>query len=242
MKLPIPPRQFDEHNPEMVDLPNADPALLRDELRSIRIINRRHGGLTALHNALMPMVMTTDPARTLEILDLATGSGDQPIALVRLLRQRGRRAVITAIDKNERVIAVARELAASVPDIRFERGNILELTYPDGSFDFVVCSLALHHFSRKDAARILQQMDRLCRIGFVVNDLSRSYVAAAGAWLYTRLTTRNIMTRNDAVASVLASFTKSEFTSLAQEAGIGQLRTYTTPMFRIVAVKQRMVR
>lgn len=232
-------RRFDEHAPEMVDRPDPDPVLLEGEMKNLRIINRRLGGLSAVRRAVLPLAMRADPARPLQILDLATGSGDQPVALAQTLRRLRRPAVITAVDRNDRVLATAREFAAGFEEIRFERVDILAPPYPDGSFDIVVCSLALHHFSWTNAVRILRHMDRLSTIGFVLCDLSRSALAVAGAWLYTRLTTRNIMTHTDAIASVLASFTKEELTSLAADAGISPMCITTAPAFRLVAVRQK---
>lgn len=223
----------------MVDLPGADPELLADELRAIAAINRRFGGVSALQNTILPILLQTDPAHVLEILDLATGSGDQPIELARTLRRLGRQVVITGVDNNEAVLQIARASADGLDNVRFEHGNILALPYPDRRFDCVTCSLALHHFSWEDAMTVLQEMDRLGRLGFVVNDLARSYIAAFGAWVYTRITTRNIMTRYDAVASCLAAFTKEEMFALAEGAGVGKLEVYTAPMFRLVAVKKK---
>jgi ubiquinone/menaquinone biosynthesis C-methylase UbiE len=238
MRFPVPARRFDESRPEMVDMPDADPLLLADEMCSIAAINRRFGGVSALQKALLPMILKTDSSCAVEILDLATGSGDQPCELVRSLRRLGRRAIITAVDRNEHVLHMARQHAGNDPDIHFEHGDVRALDYPDRRFDFVMCSLALHHFSRPDAAKVLGEMDRLSRRGFVVNDLSRGFPAAFSAWLYTRLTTTNIMTRYDAVASCFAAFTADELFSLAQEAGISGLQVYSTPMFRLVATKE----
>lgn len=223
----------------MVDLPNPDPALLEDELRAIAAINRRFGGVSALQNALLPIILQADQTHVLEILDLATGSGDQPIELARTLRRLGRQAIITAVDNNDAVLEIARASVDGFDNVCFERGNILALPYPDRRFDCVTCSLSLHHFSWDDAMTVLGEMDRLSRLGFVVNDLARSYLAAISAWMYTRVTTRNVMTRYDAVASCLAAFTKEEILALAEEAGVGRLDVYTTPLFRLVAVKKK---
>jgi ubiquinone/menaquinone biosynthesis C-methylase UbiE len=233
------PRRFDEKIPEMVDLPDANPDLLEGELRNLRIINRRLGGLSAVRSALLLLALKADPSRTLHILDLATGSGDQPVALAHALTRLRRRAVFTAIDRNERMLETARRISGNSAKIRFEKGDILSPAYPDRSFDIVLCSLAIHHFSWNDATRILRQMDRLCRIGFVLCDLSRSRLAVLGAWAYTHLTTTNIMTRKDAVASVLAAFTKEELAALATDAGVGPLQIYTAPAFRLIALKEK---
>jgi SAM-dependent methyltransferase len=231
------PRRFDERCPEMVDLPNADPTLLEGELRNLRIINRWLGGLSALRGALLPLALKGTPGRTLEILDLATGSGDQPVALACSFRRLRRSVVFTAMDRNQRVLDIARRISADFGEIRFVKGDILTPGYPDRSFDFVLCSLAIHHFSWTNAALILQHMNRLSRIGFILCDLSRSRLALFCAWVYTRLTTRNIMTRADATASVHAAFTKEELASLGADAGVGPLQIYSAPMFRLIAVK-----
>jgi ubiquinone/menaquinone biosynthesis C-methylase UbiE len=126
-----------------------------------------------------------------------------------------------------------------VDEIRFEHADIRGLRYPDRSFDIVLCSLAIHHFSWAGAVRLLQEMDRLCRIGFILNDLSRNYLALAGAWVYTRFTTTNIMTRSDAIASLLAAFTKDEFGRMANEACVGPLELFRAPVFRLIAVKRK---
>lgn len=238
-RLWVPPRRFDERTPEMVDLPDADPVLLRGELRNLRIINRYFGGLAAVRRALMPMVMSAAPGPALHVLDLATGSGDQAVAMARTFRRLGKRADIVAVDISDAVLADARDHAAGFDEIRFERGDVRALTYPERSFDIVLCSLALHHFSRTAAVRILQDMNRLCRVGFIVNDLSRSYLALACAWLYTRTTTTNVMTRTDAIASVLAAFTRDELARMTDDSGVGPLEISQAHFFRLIAVKRK---
>ncbi len=222
-----------------MDLPDADRTILEDDLRNLRVINRYFGGLPALQNAVVPMVMKRVNGDVTTILDLATGSGDQPVALARTFRRLGKPVRITAVDRNNVMLNVAQQQAAGTSEIVFERGDILNLKYEPASFDIVTCSLAIHHFSRDNAIHILREMNRISRLGFVVNDLSRSFAGAATAWLYTRLTTRNPMTRYDSVASVLRAFRKDELREMAAAAGVTPLRIYTTPLFRLLAVKEK---
>jgi ubiquinone/menaquinone biosynthesis C-methylase UbiE len=235
----IPPRRFDAKKPEMVDMPDADPVLLQGELRNLRIINRRFGGIRSVQQALIPMAAGSDPERTFTILDCATGSADQAVEIVRMLRRLGISVAVTAVDNNDTVLDNAREYASGYSEIRFENLDIRELRYPDRSFDVVLCSLALHHFSRTDAVRCIQEIDRISRIGFILHDLSRSYIAAACAWIYTRVTTTNIMTKTDAIMSVMAAFTKAELAEMIHDAGSGPVEISSAPFFRMMGIRRK---
>jgi ubiquinone/menaquinone biosynthesis C-methylase UbiE len=232
-------RHFSETNLEMMDQPDADPEMLMDDLRNLRIINRYFGGLSALQNALVPIAMKTKAGEVATILDLATGSGDQPVSLAKAFRRLGKRVQITAVDRNEIMLEAARQYASGYHEIQFERRDILDLPYASESFDVVSCSLAIHHLSRSNGVKLLREMNRICRLGFVVNDLSRSYIGAATAWVYTRLTTTNPMTRYDSVASVLRAFRKDELAEMAGEAGVQPVRIFTASLFRLVMVKEK---
>ncbi len=222
-----------------MDQPNADPKVVADDLRNLRIINRYFGGLSTLQNAVVPIAMKTKPGEIVTFLDLATGSGDQPVSLAKAFRRLEKRVQITAVDKNEIMLRAARRYALGFHEIQFERRDIRDLPYASESYDIVLCSLAIHHFSRGDGVKLLREMNRICRLGFVVNDLSRSYIGAATAWVYTRLTTTNRMTQYDSVASVLRAFRKDELAAMAGEAGVLPMRIFTAPLFRLVAVKEK---
>ncbi len=122
-------RQFKENKLEMMDQPDADPEMLVDDLHNLRIINRYFGGLSALRNAVVPIAMKTNPKEVATILDLATGSGDQPVSLAKAFRRLGKRVQITAVDKNEIMLNAARQHASGFHEIQFERADILNLPY-----------------------------------------------------------------------------------------------------------------
>ena len=87
-------------------------------------------------------------------LDVATGTGDLAVAL------RARGAEVVGLDFSERMLEVARGKA---PQIRFERGNALELPYEDGSFDAVTVGFGARNFA--DLDRGLREMARVARPG-----------------------------------------------------------------------------
>lgn len=236
MGILIPARQFNPDIPELMDLPNPDPGILRQDHGNLRTINRYFGGLRAVRKHAIALISKIDRNQTVQILDLATGSADHPIALVRKAHKLGRNIHVTAVERNPLTLSIAREQTAHYPEITVRHGNILMLDYPPKSYDIVICSLAIHHFSRADVVKILSTMVRFSRVGLIVNDLYRSWPAAWTAWIYTHLTTRNPMTLNDSYVSVLRAFTPTELCEMAEESGVPDSKIYFHPMFRLVLV------
>ena len=236
MNLFVPTRRYDERILEMMDEPNADAMLLRDELKNLRRINRYFGGLSAIRESVFSLVQEVPETRPVHILDLGTGSADLPIHLMECAARAHREFHITAVENNPVVLQVAREGARRFPGITVEQGNILSLDYPPQSFDIVLCSLTLHHFSDQQIIHIIASMNILSRVGIIINDLNRSWLAAWSARLYSILTTTNPMTIYDGYLSVLRGFTPAELKTLAQAAGVQKFELRTRPFFRILLV------
>lgn len=235
MSFLTPARRYDIDVPEMIDDPDADETLLRDELKSIRTINKFFGGYAAIRRGL-GLLLVDSKRDDLTVLDLGTGSADLPVYLVKLSRRLNRTIHVTAVDNHPRVLKVARERTKRYPEISIQAGNLLSLKYPPRAFDIVTCSLTLHHFSRDNAIRILRSMSLLSRIGYVVNDLSRSRRAAWTTRCYTLLTTRNRMTLTDSYLSVLRGFTPHEVREMAGAAGLQRVEIHAQPFFRFLLV------
>ncbi len=232
-RLPVPAHR-DE--PELLDaLDDVPPPLLAHNLRDIRRVNRYLGG-TAVVFAHLPALLADVPHATpITVLDVATGSGDIPRALVRWGRRHGRDLRVVATDVAGDVLAVARRETADEPRIVVEAADARELPYRDAAFDVVICSLALHHLSRGDAVRSLREMGRVARRGVIVNDLTRSWGGYVGAYLLGLLTTTNRLTRHDAPLSVLRAWTPAELRDMATEAGL-EVITITGHLWNRVAL------
>ena len=97
-------------------------------------------------------------------LDVATGTGDLAFELASRVGSGGE---VVGVDFSERMLELARvkagERALGGASVRFETGNALALTYPDGEFDAATVGFGARNFS--DLDRGLSEMARVVRPG-----------------------------------------------------------------------------
>jgi SAM-dependent methyltransferase len=178
--------------------------------------------------------------RPAEILDLATGGGDIPRALLTWASRQRRPLQLTVTDRSPEILAEARRTLGGLPGVTFTVCDARAVPMPDRSFDIVLCSLALHHFAPGEAVQVLREMNRLSRIGFILNDIRRSLAGYVAAWGASRIATRNRLTRHDMPLSVLRAYTPDELWALLRQAGIHDARITTHPLFRMAAVRRKL--
>jgi len=219
MNLSAPPRHFDPDEPEWIDRPGLDHALLRQELQLLADLNQRFGG----HQLMLHYVkrfVTTHRMKSLNILDLATGSADIPRAIAVWAREHKLPVTITAVDGNPGVLEVAREACRDWPEIQFAHHDLRDLPYAPDSFDLVLCSLALHHFTTADTVTVLRRLSELAKRGYLVNDLRRNWPAIWAADKFSRKFAKSEIFMNDAMQSCRAAFTVGELQTMAEQAGL----------------------
>jgi ubiquinone/menaquinone biosynthesis C-methylase UbiE len=236
MSIVVPRRRFSPTEPEMMDHPHCDPAMLREDLANLRRINKWFGGHSALLLGMNAVAKRIPPGDSVRILDLGTGSADHLPILIRRLKKSGRQVEIVGIEKQQQILEIARAMTSGIDEINIVDGDIRTPPFPDRSFDVVTASLVLHHHSFEDCVVILKEMKRLSKYGIVVNDLQRSWVGAGVTWGFTHAFMRNPMTLHDSTLSVLRAFTWNELSTMAKEAGLERNAIFRHPFFRFVLV------
>jgi len=215
-------RHFDPLELELMDqaelLEGKPSAELERDLANLRWLNRRFGAISLLRHFLKRWLSKTPPGSVpFRILDLATGEGDLPREIVTWCRKRGIALEIDAVDFNPATLAVAVARSRDFPEIHFHQGDIR--IWGSGTWNCVLCSLALHHFSTEDAATVLRNARRLSSRHLLVADLERNIGGALGIWLLTAFLLREPMTVHDARLSIRRAFSFREFAHLANDAG-----------------------
>jgi ubiquinone/menaquinone biosynthesis C-methylase UbiE len=206
--------------PELMD--DADPAEAAVCLRDLARINRWFGG----HRALVQVLKTLlKPGERFSILDVGAASGD----MGGVIRNHFSGATVVSLDYR-------------VSHLRLGQGprvaaNAFQLPFRPKSFDFVLCSLFLHHFSDGQAAELIAALRQVARRAVIVLDLERHPLPYYFLPLTRRLLRWSEMTVHDGVISVAAAFRPEEIRTLARAAAGAEVRVRRhLPWFRLSAI------
>lgn len=239
---------------EIMDFPDNPKDILDEDLRNLRHLNRYLGGHRSVLRGLDRLV-GKGKLRRFSLLDVGTGSGDIPARINHWAEQRGIKASIVALEPEPVTAQIAATITQQqtnppfIPllqrgkegdfrhrEITVVRGDGIAPPFRAGSFDFVLASQLLHHFSEEKIIALLGTWSRLARRAIIVSDLVRHPIAYYGIRLLTRLFTGNVMTLTDAPLSVERAFTMAEWHELFRRAEIGSFQLFSIFPYRVLAL------
>jgi ubiquinone/menaquinone biosynthesis C-methylase UbiE len=213
--------QVRRRQPEWMDDPQADPAVLKQSLRFIRRVNWLLGYTRSTLHHLRLFSRRWRPGQRIEIVDLATGSADIPRAILRWADRRGFDLRIVGVERHPAAAAQAR---AVDPRLQIVQADALAAPFADGAFDYAMTNMFLHHLDEPQVVALLRTMDRVARRGVIAADLLRHRRALA--WIKLLTVLANPMVRHDAPISVAQAFTQAEILALRDRAGLSYARYY----------------
>ena len=226
----------------MPDLTHRSPALermddrsiggeeLAEALRQLRVINRVLGSAWPTLEGVLRLWRAAGKPAQLSILDIGAGSGDNNRLLLAWAAHRRIALRITLVDIHPETCAAAAAYYRREPRVQVVCGDLMRLGVRTA--DIVTAALFAHHFPSEQLAEVFLALARAARIGVVVNDLHRHFLAWAGIRAATGLLSRNPMIRNDAPLSVLRGFRATDLRRLRTTPGLSRLMYTWRPFFR----------
>ena len=134
------------------------PAAGRDGLLPFYDLLTRLLGMNKVYNALIGQAELTDG---LPVLEVGCGTGN-----VVIHAKRAHPSVsVVGIDPDPRALARAERKARGLTGIRFERGYVQRLPYPDAKFDRVLSSMMWHHLDDDVKVAAAAEIFRVLRPG-----------------------------------------------------------------------------
>ena len=124
---------------------------LESNLRDIAFANAHLGGTAPVVRALRGLAAHS-------VLDVGSGLADIPLALAEDAVRRGVELRVTCLDRSEQMLALARRRCGEHRALTFVCAEGTDLPFASGSFDVVLCTLALHHFDREPARALLREL------------------------------------------------------------------------------------
>ena len=205
--------------PEILDTLPPDRA--RASLRDLTRLNRSWGGHSTLRHLLRDAVL--DP--NFSLLDVGAASGD----MGNRIKHFYPKARVASLDRIPAHLA-----AAQSPRVA---GDAFRLPFKPKSFDYVFCSLFLHHFADDEIVRLFIEFAGVARRAILVIDLDRNpiayYFVPWTRWIFGW----DPVTVHDAPISVEAAFRPRELEALAARAGLKSPRAKVyRPAFRIAMI------
>ena len=210
---------------ERLDTGDYTPAEYARWHREMWFIHRIFGEMRALRGSLFKAIEANGKV-SVSILDVGAGSGE-------LLFELGK----WTADRNAFLVGaeINAEAAVAIRDVKINavQCDALRLPFADASFDYVFCTLFIHHLGDERAVELLREMGRVAADRIFVIDLNRHpmayyfYKFIGGIFLQR-------FTRDDGALSILRSFTPDEMLELAQKAGLSDIKVEHSKVNRLI--------
>jgi ubiquinone/menaquinone biosynthesis C-methylase UbiE len=213
---------------ELLDTDSGKPEEIQRALADLRRINRWFGGV-ATATELVRRIARESGQSELDILDVATGSGDIPRAVTARLYREGTTVTYTAVDRSPSHIAGTGRAVV---------GDALALPFRDSSFDAVSCALFTHHLEPPDVVAFVHEALRVARTAVIINDLIRATMHLALIYAGQPLF-RSHITRHDSVASLKRSYTTREMVEMVRRAGARKVELSRHYLYRMGVIAWR---
>lgn len=205
--------------PELMDGPNIKRKTLKKALSDIDKVNRWLGGHKGTLSGVQKLLQLY-PQKKYSVLDLGSGNGELLKILARSFRKKDIKATLTGWEINPVSISIAENRSAVYPEITYVLADILDLKKENVTYDIIICSLTLHHFNDDEVLQIVSNMQRVAKLGIVINDLHRSRVALGAFSIISPLMMKTKLARHDGKISIKRGFKKEEIIDYAKKLNI----------------------
>ena len=217
--------KFGSYKLERLDTGDFTPQEYELWKKEMQFIHRFLGERRAIRQSLVAEIRK-NPADQIKVLDVGAGSGELSAGLVKTFPDLS--IFIVGADTSE--FAVRSMRANGIHGVQC---NALEMPFADNSFDYVYCTLFLHHLTDRDAVELLGQMNRIARQKIFVIDLERQYLAYLSFKIFGRLFLQSF-TREDGALSILRAFNPTELKDIAAKAGVKNISVRRSYLNRLI--------
>lgn len=205
---------------EIMDDLSCSGEVVSKTLKELDVINKWLGGNAVTIHGIDRLLKNHQDIHHLTIADLGCGSGEMLKQFSQWATENKIRVSITGFDANKNIIAYAKHHLNGLSDVELNELDIFSSEFKAFKFDIVTGTLFFHHFPTEKLIEFLRQLKNQVRIGIVINDIHRHWVAFHSIKLLTQFFSQSPMVKHDAPLSVLRAFSKKELIDIMTKAGL----------------------
>ncbi len=153
----------------------------------------------------------------IHILDVGCGYGDGLRYIEQWANKRNIPVRLTGLDLNPVTIEIAEEATSASSSIRWISANVFSFESRD-PIHIVVSSLFTHHLDDAEIVRFLRWMENNTRLGWFINDLSRSPIPYYLFRLFSKMTALHPFVQHDGPVSIARAFVPADWKRLCAAA------------------------
>jgi 2-polyprenyl-3-methyl-5-hydroxy-6-metoxy-1,4-benzoquinol methylase len=155
------------------------------------------------------------------IVDVGCGYGDGLRRVERWARGRNICVRLTGLDLNPDTIDIAEEATSPKSSIQWISSNVFSFQTRN-PIHVVVSSLFTHHLSDAEIVQFLLWMEDNARLGWFINDLSRSEVPYRLFRWFSKITALHPFVQHDGPASIARAFVPADWKRMCADAGLSE--------------------
>jgi len=194
---------------------------LDQALNELDVINHLLGGNAVTFSALDKLVRQMQHQEAIiTIADLGCGGGGMLRLVAKWANKKNLKFSLFGIDANENVIGFAKRNSREFANIKYLSQDIQSPEFTNHSYDLILATLFLHHFTRDELIQIFKKLASMATYGIIINDLHRHWFAYHSFKFISGIFSRSPMVKSDGPLSVLRGFKRKELIAILQKAGI----------------------
>lgn len=198
---------------EFLDRPDADPRLVAEGYRFMKVVNRIGGGIRVVRRFLAQELSGSAGAGAVTVLDIGAGDCDIPLAVTRWADQHGYTVRFTCLDHDPKAVELSQDRIARCRCDNVQAVQADVFTYqPADKFDYAMGSMTFHHFTDEEIDRLIEHLRGFVRKAVLINDLHRCPANYAVCFILVLPLDPEI--RHDALLSIRRGFKPGELQRL----------------------------
>ncbi|WP_310991899.1 methyltransferase domain-containing protein [Aequorivita marina] len=188
---------------------------MQNLLKDLKTVNKWLGGNSITIDGLKKLLITCSKSEKITILDIGCGDGELLRKCADFGRKNNYNFELIGVDFNDNILQFAKAQSEEYLNIEFINVDVFSEKKLIPNCDIALCTLFLHHFNDVKIEAILNALLTRSRIGVLVNDLERNWVAFNLFKVVSQLILKTKTANHDGLVSIARGFKRQELVRIS---------------------------